>query len=217
MTKTKYSFIIFTVRYILCERRIDLADNIQNRESGNERTKRQFADAILNLSEFMPLQKIRVADICEKCGLKRQSFYYHFKDKYDLIAWMFVREFDTVAAEQKVLNSEEMIFQMNKRIEKHKKFYKAAYLDTSQNSLSDYMVRMYIDMEEKALCEYLHTDTLDAELMYDIKCYSYACIIHSKYWLTDEEKMTAEYFAKQMYRTMPELLKKAFESQAKSV
>ncbi len=126
---------------------------------------------------------------------------------------MFVREFDSVAAEQKVLNSEEMMFQMNKRLEKHKKFYKAAYLDTSQNSLADYMVRMYIEMEERALCKYLNQETLDPELMYDIKCYSYACIMHSKYWLTDEEKMTAEYFASQMYRTMPELLKRAYASQ----
>ena len=31
-----------------------------------------------------PFDKISVIDICEGCGMNRKSFYYHFKDKYDL-------------------------------------------------------------------------------------------------------------------------------------
>ena len=30
-----------------------------------------------------PLDKIRVTEIC------RPAFYYHFRDKYDIMAWMF--------------------------------------------------------------------------------------------------------------------------------
>lgn len=38
------------------------------------------------------LQKISVADIVENCGINRQTFYYHFKDKYDLVNWIYYNE-----------------------------------------------------------------------------------------------------------------------------
>ena len=39
------------------------------------------------------LAKISVGDICDVCGMNRKSFYYHFKDKYDLVNWIFNNEF----------------------------------------------------------------------------------------------------------------------------
>ena len=34
------------------------------------------------------LEKITVSDIVQNCGLNRQTFYYHFQDKYDLVNWI---------------------------------------------------------------------------------------------------------------------------------
>ena len=36
-----------------------------------------------------PFEKISVSDICNDCGINRKSFYYHFRDKYDLVNWIF--------------------------------------------------------------------------------------------------------------------------------
>lgn len=36
-----------------------------------------------------PLEKIFVTDICREAEIERATFYYHFKDKYELMAWMF--------------------------------------------------------------------------------------------------------------------------------
>ena len=44
-------------------------------------TKRALASALKQLMEKEPFSKISVCDICEACDMKRQSFYYHFKDK----------------------------------------------------------------------------------------------------------------------------------------
>ena len=33
-----------------------------------------------------------IKEITDKCGLKRQTFYNHFKDKYDLIKWIYLNE-----------------------------------------------------------------------------------------------------------------------------
>ena len=50
--------------------------------------------------ERQPLTKISVGDICEKCDMNRKSFYYHFKDKFDLVNWIFDTEFIAVAKQK---------------------------------------------------------------------------------------------------------------------
>ena len=63
-------------------------------------TKRALAVALKELVESRPFSKISIGDICEQCAISRKSFYYHFKDKYDLVNWIYYTEF-IAAAEQK--------------------------------------------------------------------------------------------------------------------
>ena len=56
-------------------------------------TKRALAAALKELIGEKAFEKISVGDICEKCEMNRKSFYYHFKDKYDLVNWIFDTEF----------------------------------------------------------------------------------------------------------------------------
>ena len=56
-------------------------------------TKSALARALKTLMQTRPLAKISVGDVCEACGMNRKSFYYHFKDKYDLVNWIFYTEF----------------------------------------------------------------------------------------------------------------------------
>ena len=59
-------------------------------------TKIALANSLKELMAEMPFQKISVGQIAEKCNLNRKSFYYHFKDKYDLINWIFDTEFKAI-------------------------------------------------------------------------------------------------------------------------
>ena len=43
----------------------------------------------LYLEETIYDKNERTHQICEYCGTDRQTFYYHFKDKYDLVAWIY--------------------------------------------------------------------------------------------------------------------------------
>lgn len=60
-------------------------------------TKKALAGALKELMDTKPFQKISVSDICERCQMNRKSFYYHFKDKYDLMNWIYDTEFIGVA------------------------------------------------------------------------------------------------------------------------
>ncbi len=56
-------------------------------------TKRMLADSLKELVLEIPLEKITIADICQRNGMNRKSFYYHFRDKYDLLKHIFQTEF----------------------------------------------------------------------------------------------------------------------------
>lgn len=55
-------------------------------------TKQQLANALKNLMLTKSLEKITVKDIVTHCGVNRQTFYYHFKDIYDLLGWIYKTE-----------------------------------------------------------------------------------------------------------------------------
>ncbi len=55
-------------------------------------TKRAISASLKRLMEKVPLARITVRDIVEDCGLNRQTFYYHFRDKYELVNWIYRTE-----------------------------------------------------------------------------------------------------------------------------
>lgn len=54
--------------------------------------KELLADSLRELAADKNIDKITVRDIVENCGYSTATFYRHFKDKYDLIAWDYTRE-----------------------------------------------------------------------------------------------------------------------------
>ncbi|MBP2001510.1 putative dihydroxyacetone kinase regulator [Paenibacillus shirakamiensis] len=55
-------------------------------------TKKALASALKELMLKTPLNKITVKDLVHKCGVNRQTFYYHFQDLYALLGWIYQTE-----------------------------------------------------------------------------------------------------------------------------
>ena len=53
----------------------------------SQMTKRALEASLKHLLLQKPLNKITINDIAEDCGINRMTFYYHFKDIYDLVEW----------------------------------------------------------------------------------------------------------------------------------
>lgn len=53
------------------------------------KTKVELANALRKLSHEKSFEKISVSDITSKCNLNRQTFYYHFQDKYECLEWIY--------------------------------------------------------------------------------------------------------------------------------
>ena len=82
------------------------------------------------LMKRKPLEKIRVSEICAFAEIERSTFYYHFKDKYDLVAWIFYH-----SAEKMDVTSLSSAANHMKQMKIDYLFYKHAYEDNSPNAL----------------------------------------------------------------------------------
>ncbi|MDO4554753.1 MAG: TetR/AcrR family transcriptional regulator [Lachnospiraceae bacterium] len=51
-------------------------------------TKKKMAGVLKELLEKKHFHKITIEELVEKTGMTRQSFYYHFADIYDLLAYL---------------------------------------------------------------------------------------------------------------------------------
>lgn len=60
--------------------------------SVSEQTKHALAAALKEAMAQKPLDKITISELTSACSMRRQSFYYHFEDIYDLLRWMFENE-----------------------------------------------------------------------------------------------------------------------------
>ncbi len=58
----------------------------------SEITKQALATSFKELLEKRHISKITVKDIVGICGVNRQTFYYHFRDVYDLLAYTYTYE-----------------------------------------------------------------------------------------------------------------------------
>ena len=52
-------------------------------------TKDLIAESLKELSAVKPIDKITIREISQNCGFTSKTFYNHFQDKYDLIAWIY--------------------------------------------------------------------------------------------------------------------------------
>jgi probable dihydroxyacetone kinase regulator len=100
-------------------------------------TKQALANSMKKLMEEKPLSKINIEDIVKQCNLSRKSFYYHFKDKYNLVNWIFYTEFVS-----NLQNNPDMGWNLFEDIciffYENKTFYRNALEVRGQNSFYDY-------------------------------------------------------------------------------
>ena len=178
--------------------------------SMKDRTKKLFADTLQQMVSEMPLEKVRVKDLCARCGADRQTFYYHFRDKYDLIAWIFAQDYsEALTAAGEGYPEEHVVHALN-RINTKKRFYRQAFSDRSQNAVSEYVFDYFVQLGTEAVKAHLGADKPDRETLYMIKSHSFACVGHTIEWLNGVSDYTPEEFAHLQYITMPEVLRDAY-------
>lgn len=110
-------------------------------------TKEALASALRTLLINQPLSKISIKDITDYCSISRNTFYYHFKDKYELVNWIFFTDMseqvESFADPDKL---PETFVDVCRILYSKRKFYMACFQYMGQNSLYEYMRDFYFQL-----------------------------------------------------------------------
>lgn len=103
-------------------------------------TKKIIAKSLKDLMEAESFHKISVSDIMGNCDMRRQTFYYHFQDKYELLGWIYREETrenitDFIGYER----WENILEQLLSYFSRNRRFYRNAFTVTEQNSFNGYL------------------------------------------------------------------------------
>ncbi|MCD7740839.1 MAG: dihydroxyacetone kinase transcriptional activator DhaS [Ruminococcus sp.] len=160
-------------------------------------TKRALADSLKQLMETKSFSKISVGDICEVCGMNRKSFYYHFRDKYDLVNWIFYTEFVNTLKISPDDRGWDHLTDVCSYFYDNKKFYSKALQIEGQNSFKDY----FKDILESILIEYLKLYYAnEKDSIFAAEFFSDAIISSIIRWLTSKNPCTPEEFSESVHR-----------------
>ncbi len=163
-------------------------------------TKLALANALKELLEEQPLERISVSDICERCHMNRKSFYYHFRDKYDLVNWIFDTEFIALNQAHST-DMRELSRSFDSRWENieiichyfydNRTFYRRVLKVDGQNSFSAHF-REFIRPLLQLRMEGLLGQEAVPQMVYDFVVDGVICAIER--WLLDKNCVSAEEF-----------------------
>ena len=112
-------------------------------------TKRALEASLKNLLLQKPLSKITISDITEDCGINRMTFYYHFKDIYDLVEWSCQEDAGRALAGNKTYETWQQGFlQLFKAVQDNKPFIMNVYHSVSREQVENYLYRVTYDLLE---------------------------------------------------------------------
>lgn len=115
-------------------------------------TKEALANALETLLSQQSLSKISIKNITDYCNISRNTFYYHFKDKYELIHWIFYTDMNAqIPHFLHPDNLPDSFVEMCKVLYKHRKFYFSCFQYTGQNSLYEYIYELFLQLWTKKL------------------------------------------------------------------
>lgn len=114
------------------------------------KTKKKYAQALKILAKSNEFSKISVTDICNQSGLSRKGFYYHFADKFNLVAWIFQFEFISQIPPEIEPEAWDVFESLCRYVYKERDFYRSVFVEAGQNGFGEYFRRTSSPMSENS-------------------------------------------------------------------
>lgn len=151
-------------------------------------TKRALEQSLKNLLLKKPLTKITVGDITEDCGINRMTFYYHFKDIYDLLEWSCLEDAKRALEEKKTYDTWQQGFlQIFKAVQENKPFILNVYRCVHREQVEKYLQPLVDQLLLNVINEEAAGITVrDEDKQFIAQVYSYMFIGLMLDWIKDD-------------------------------
>ena len=167
-------------------------------------TKRALEQSLKNLLLKKPLTKITVADIADDCGINRMTFYYHFKDIYDLVEWSCLEDAKRALDEKKTCETwQQGLLQIFEAVQENKPFilnvYRCVHGEQVEKYLQPLVDRLILDViDEKSG----GMTVRDEDKQFIAQIYSYVFIGLMLDWIKNDMKGEPEVIVDRLAQVM---------------
>ena len=173
-------------------------------------TKELLAGSFLELAEKVPINKITIANIADNCGVTQPTFYRYFKDKYDMIAWIYAREagknISKVGMDGYVWK--DTFLDGMRFYDENRKFMVNALKHTSgRDSFLLQMSDMNIRFIENEIKKKLDVSECPQDLSAIVKMFCYGTNQFLYDWLIEKSDLSYEQVADLMEKSIPQVLR----------
>ena len=144
--------------------------------------------SLKNLLLKKPLTKITVGDITDDCGINRMTFYYHFKDIYDLVEWSCLEDAKRALDEKKTYDTwQQGLLQIFKAVQENKPFILNVYRCVHREQVEKYLQPLVDQLLLNVINEEAAGITVrDEDKQFIAQVYSYMFIGLMLDWIKDD-------------------------------
>lgn len=161
-------------------------------------TRKAIIQTFREMLEKSPLDKITVTNIIERCGINRNTFYYYFRDIYDLLDSFFREELENVIQANADESLQNLVKAVMTVVRENRQIVYHIFNSLNRDQLERYMfdsVNEY--MYELVKKEADGLDVSDDDIKYVAEFYQYAFIgCFLKYLWNDMKPDINEYIDK---------------------
>ena len=110
-------------------------------------TKLALEASLKELLRTKPIDRITINDLTEHCGISRMTFYYHFKDIYDLVEWACVEDGKRALQGKKTYDTWlEGIAQIFEAVLENKPFIMNVYHAVAHEKVEQYLYKLTYEL-----------------------------------------------------------------------
>ena len=144
----------------------------------SQTTKRALEASLKKLLLQKPLNKITINDITEDCGVNRMTFYYHFKDIYDLVDWILVEDAAKVLEGRRSFETwTEAFLDILQQVQENKVLVLNVYRSVGREQVEQYLYKLLDPMlKEFADRECQDITVQDDDKQFVVDFYKYALV-----------------------------------------
>ena len=164
----------------------------------------EIQKALIELCSIKSFDDITVKEIYERSQISKQTFYHHYKDKYEIVERIYLH--DTYSAFHNTTEYSHDYFQATmQNFWNRRRYYKNVLESSKQNSLNTFALEECFLSLKNLLIN--HNIKVDKAMEFKIRFYAYGYVNSIHGWVKGEMDLDVETFSAYLYSDIPDFIK----------
>lgn len=170
--------------------------------------RQAFGDALEKLLVVKKFEDVTVNDIVQAASSSRSTFYRYFKDKYDLMSWIYVKLVKMAEAQTEGNSFYALSVNLCRLYKTRPLFFKRIWAFNGQNSFQEFFFNYTVEFELRQIRRVMHTKEVPEDLAYAVNFYVAGIQRLIRTWVLDGMLESPEFVAETCVNLCPKELSK---------